>query len=91
MALAYCRPRRPLQLAWMVVAAWRARTKARRCRCIRTAAWMTVAARVRRRCLASLRAAMPRAPACSEHKHLGSGADGSAANQDHHDATPCFP
>jgi hypothetical protein len=52
---------------------------------------MTVAARVRRRCLASLRAAMPRAPACSEHKHLGSGADGSAANQDHHDATPCFP
>ena len=70
MALAYWRPWRPLQLAWMVVAASRARKKARRCRCIRTAAWMTVAARVRRRCLASLRAAMPRVPACSGRQLL---------------------
>jgi len=65
MALAYLRPWRPLQLDCTVTAAWRARTKARRCRCMRTAAWMTVAALLRRRCLASRRAAMPLAPACS--------------------------
>ena len=63
-----------------MIAARRARTKARRCRCMRTAAWMTVAALLRRRCLASLRAAMPLAPACSRrsksesrhHAHLTS-------------------
>lgn len=65
MALAYWRPWRPLQLAWIVVAACRACTKAPRCRRIRSAAWMTVAAALRRRCLASLRAAMPLAPAWS--------------------------
>ena len=72
MALAYLRPWRPLQLDWTVTAARRARTKARRCRCMRTAAWMTVAALLRRRCLASLRAAMPLAPACSHKSQLES-------------------